>query len=282
MNEKLLPALKSFGFTANEAKAYLSLLQNNPATGYEVSGKSGIPRSAIYEILKRLENTGMVSCVDTKPTRYIPLPPDNFFDLLENNFSTNLDTLKESLRNVNTDLEVGDLWNIRGYDTMVDRARNMIRTAKDSVYLSIWQTEYEKLHADLLEAEKRGVNIVIFSFCEIKADIGTVFSYNLDTSRLKNVWSRKILLVADRDSALLGGVEMLPTNKVAWTKNAAIVAIALNYIILDLTLFGQRYDFDMGGVIADMLEGEIQNLDDLLHEDHEPVKYSSKEGLKNN
>jgi hypothetical protein len=75
---------------------------------------------------------------------------------------------------------------------------------------------------------------------------------------------------------------MLPTNKVAWTKNAAIVAIALNYIILDLTLFGQRYDFDMGGVIADMLEGEIQNLDDLLHEDHEPVIYSSKEGLKNN
>jgi len=271
MNEKLLPALKSFGFTANEAKAYLSLLQNNPATGYEISGKSGIPRSAIYEILKRLENSGMVSCVDTNPTRYIPLPPENFFDLLENNFNTNMETLKESLRNVNTDIEVGDLWNIRGYDTMIDRARTMIRNAENSIYLSIWRTELEKLHADLKEAEKRGINIVIFSFCEIPADVGTIFSYNLDTQRLKEVWSSKILLVVDRDSALLGGVEMLPTNKVAWTRNAAIVAIALNYIILDLTLFGQRFEVETGEVIAGMLKGEIRKLDDLLQEDHEPI-----------
>lgn len=276
MNEKLLPALKSFGFTTNEAKAYLSLLQNNPATGYEVSGNSGIPRSAIYEILKRLESTGMVSTVDTNPTRYIPLPPDHFYELLENNFSSNLDTLKESLRNVNTEIEAGDLWNIRGYDNMIDRARNIIRSAKKSVYLSLWQREFEKLHADLVDAQKRGVNIVIFSFCKIEADFGRIYSYNLDSERLQNVWSSKILMVADHESALLGGVEMLPTNKVAWTKNAAIVSIALNYIILDLTLFGQRYHLDMGGVIMDMLDGEIRNLDDLLHEDHEPIIVSDQ------
>lgn len=276
MNEKLLPALKSFGFTSNEAKTYLSLLQNNPATGYEVSGKSGIPRSAIYEILKRLESTGMVSCVDTNPTRYIPLPPDHLFDLLENNFTANLDTLKDSLQNVNTDLEVGDLWNIRGYDSMIDRARNMIRNAKHSVYLSIWRSEFEKLHSDLKDAEKRGVRVVIFSFCDMPTDVGTIFAYNLDSQRLQNVWSSKILMVVDRDSALLGGVEKLPTNKVAWTRNSAIVAIALNYIILDLTLFGQRYEMDMGEVIKEMLQGDIHNLDDLLSEDHEPIIHSTQ------
>jgi len=276
MNEKLLPALKSFGFTSNEAKTYLSLLQNNPATGYEISGNSGIPRSAIYEILKRLESTGMVSCVDTNPTRYIPLPPDHLFDLLENKFTANLDTLKDSLKNVNTDLEVGDLWNIRGYESMIDRARNMIRNAKKSVYMSIWRSEFEKLHADLKDAERRGVTIVIFSFCDMPTDIGTVYAYNLDSRRLQNVWSSKILMVVDRDSALLGGVEKLPTNKVAWTRNSAIVGIALNYIILDLTLFGQRYDIDMGGVIMEMLQGDIHNLDDLLSEDHEPIIHSGK------
>ena len=271
MKEKLLPALKSFGFTTNEAKAYLSLLQNNPATGYEVSGNSGIPRSAIYEILKRLENTGMVSTVDTNPTRYIPLPPDHFYELLENNFNANLDTLKASLNNVNTEIEAGDLWNIRGYDNMVDRARNIIRSARKSVYLSIWDREFERLRSDLVDADKRGLDIVIFSFSKIDADFGRVYSYNLDSERLQDVWSSKILMVADRESALLGGVEVLPTNKVAWTKNAAIVAIALNYIILDLTLFGQRYKLEMGDVIMGMLDGEIRNLDDLLHEDHEPI-----------
>ncbi len=276
MNEKLLPALKSFGFTSNEAKTYLSLLKNNPATGYEISGKSGIPRSAIYEILKRLETTGMVSCVDSNPTRYIPLPPDHLFDVLENNFESNLGTLKESLRNFNSDLEVGDLWNIRGYDSMIDRARHMIKNADESVYLSLWLNEYKKLHTDLQEAEKRGVNIVIFSFCDIPVDVGTIFAYNLDSERLQDVWSSKILLVTDHDSALLGGVDMLPTNKVAWTRNSAIVAIALNYIILDLTLFGQRYNYNMSDVISEMLHGEIHNLDDLLSEDHEAIIHSTK------
>ena len=275
MNEKLLPALKSFGFTSNEAKTYLSLLKNNPATGYEISGKSGIPRSAIYEILKRLETTGMVSCVDSNPTRYIPLPPDHLFDVLENNFESNLGTLKESLRNFNSDLEVGDLWNIRGYDSMIDRARHMIKNADESVYLSLWLNEYKKLHSDLQEAEKRGVNIVIFSFCDIPVDVGTIFAYNLDSERLQDVWSSKILLVTDHDSALLGGVDMLPTNKVAWTRNSAIVAIALNYIILDLTLFGQRYNYNMSDVISEMLHGEIHNLDDLLSEDHEAIIHST-------
>ncbi|NQV30176.1 MAG: TrmB family transcriptional regulator [Candidatus Marinimicrobia bacterium] len=277
MNEKLLPALKSFGFTSNEAKTYLSLLKNNPATGYEISGKSGIPRSAIYEILKRLESTGMVSCVDSNPTRYIPLPPDHLFDVLENNFVANLDTLKESLRKVNSDLEVGDLWNIRGYDSMIDRARHMIKNADQSIYLSLWLNEYKKLQTDLLDAEKRGVSIVIFSFCDIPIDVGTVFAYNLDSERLQDVWSSKILMVTDHDSALLGGVDMLPTNKVAWTRNSAIVAIALNYIILDLTLFGQRYEYNMSPVIADMLQGEIHNLDDLLSEDHEAIIHSAKD-----
>jgi len=276
MNEKLLPALKSFGFTSNEAKTYLSLLQNNPATGYEISGKSGIPRSAIYEILKRLENSGTVSCIGANPTRYIPLPPDHLFNVLENNFTTNLDTLKVSLKNVKTDLEAGDLWNVRGYDSMIDRARYMIKNAEKSIYLSIWLSEYNKLQTDLEAAEQRGVNIVIFSFCEIPIDIGTVFAYNLDSSRLKDVWSSKILLVVDHDSALLGGVEMLPTNKVAWTRNSAIVSIALNHIILDLTLFGQRYNLELSSVIADMLQGDLLNLEDLFSGEHKPIIHQKK------
>jgi len=271
MYEELLPALKSFGFTTNEAKAYLSLLHRNPATGYEVSGNSGIPRSAIYEILKRLETTGMVSRVDTNPTRYIPLPPDQFYELLEANFGANLETLKQSLQSVISEMEVGDLWNLRGYDNMISRAKNMIQGAESTIYLSVWLAEYERLLPELQAAVARGVRLVTFSFCDLPAGPGEIYAYNLDSEKLAQVWSKKILLVVDQDSALLGGVEMLPTNKVAWTRNPAIVSIALNYIILDLTLFGQRFGQNLSPVISDMLEGDIHVLDELLDESHEPV-----------
>ncbi|WP_312432360.1 helix-turn-helix domain-containing protein [Lacrimispora sp.] len=41
--------LTQFGFSTYEAKAYLALLQKNPAIGYEVSKIAKIPTAKIYE-----------------------------------------------------------------------------------------------------------------------------------------------------------------------------------------------------------------------------------------
>ncbi|MCF7796253.1 MAG: hypothetical protein K9N11_01575 [Lentisphaeria bacterium] len=271
MDSKIIATLKSLGFTANESKAYLTLLRANPATGYEISGKSGVPRSAIYEILKRLETMGLVSVTDTNPTRYIPLPPDHLFELLEQRFTSDIDELKNSLKSIHTTMEVGDLWNIVGYDNMLQRAKSMIQAARETIYLSIWRPEYDHLVEDLREAEARGVKILIFSFTEIPQDVGMVFSYNLKTTKLVRIWSKKILMVVDKETALLGGSDDKPGLKVAWTKNYAIVSIALNYIILDLTLLAQRFKVYLGDIVADMLEGDIESLDDLFDEQHKPT-----------
>ena len=53
--------LKEFGLTSNAAKAYIALLRKNPSTGYEISGQADIPRSAIYNVLAKLVNMGLVS-----------------------------------------------------------------------------------------------------------------------------------------------------------------------------------------------------------------------------
>ena len=64
--------LKEFGLTSNAAKAYIALLRKNPSTGYEISGQADIPRSAIYNVLAKLVNMGLVSSVGKDPRRYIP------------------------------------------------------------------------------------------------------------------------------------------------------------------------------------------------------------------
>ena len=70
METELILQLSKFGFTQNEAKAYLTLLKHCPATGYEVSQHSGVPRSAIYEILRKLELCGAVYSEGKKPVHY--------------------------------------------------------------------------------------------------------------------------------------------------------------------------------------------------------------------
>ena len=50
---------------------------DSPANGYQISKRSGVPRSMVYESLGRLYARGAVLTTgDEKSTLYRPLPPD--------------------------------------------------------------------------------------------------------------------------------------------------------------------------------------------------------------
>jgi len=59
--KEIIDLLSEFGLAANLGKTYVALLDNNPATGYEICTQSGVPRSAIYSVLKKLESLGIIS-----------------------------------------------------------------------------------------------------------------------------------------------------------------------------------------------------------------------------
>ena len=52
--EPILNDLKDLGFTEYEAKVYLALLKNHPASAYTVSQDSGVPHSRVYDVTRRL------------------------------------------------------------------------------------------------------------------------------------------------------------------------------------------------------------------------------------
>lgn len=59
-NTKKYDFLLNIGFTLNEAKVYLALIQYNELNGYEASKLSGVSRSLVYDVLERLVNKGFV------------------------------------------------------------------------------------------------------------------------------------------------------------------------------------------------------------------------------
>ena len=63
MERKVLSAMTELGFTKSESKVYTALLKKQPATGYELAASSGVPRSAIYNILKKLESGGLINAI---------------------------------------------------------------------------------------------------------------------------------------------------------------------------------------------------------------------------
>lgn len=268
VREKVVAKMRELGFTANEAKAYVTLLKNSPSTRYELSKSSGIPRSAIYDVISRLENIGAVSAIYSEPERYIPLPPDELFNLLEKRFESSIEDLRSELKNIETTIEPGNLWNILGYKNMLIKAKELINSAEKSIYINTWNREYLQLKEELLAAEKRGVAIIVFSFTQIDKDLRNVLSYHIPEEKLESIWVHKLILIRDREELLMGEADDKVKKHIAWTKNSAIVSTALDALVLDITLFGSRLNEDIENILSDESSGYENALERMLIENN--------------
>jgi sugar-specific transcriptional regulator TrmB len=264
--KEIVTKMTEFGFTIYQSKAYVSLLEAYPATRYEISKKSDVPRSAIYDVIRRLEKSGLVNALPTKPKKYIPLPPDKMLELLETEHKNKLRELRESLDEVQIDIELGSLcWNITGYNNLISKVREMINNAQNQIHLSAWNREIQLVKKELEAALKRGVKVVLFSFTRIP-QIGHTFSYGLSEAELKRIWDHKLILIRDLEELVMGEANPHQPRKAAWTYNNAIVWIAANHIVLDITLYGIRAGVDVGEATIEMHPGELEVLGKLLEE----------------
>ena len=258
--------VKELGFTVYEAKTYVSLLQNSPVTRYELSKNSGVPRSAIYSVIKQLENLGAVNALYSHPEKYIPLPPEQLFKLLEDRLKERIGKAREGLKGIESNLMADHLWNIVGYQNMVHKAREIIQNAKKELYLSAWRREINEIKEEIKSARGRGVKITIFAFTEIDCDADYLFTYNLPEEELSKFWAHKIILVADKKELLMGEADKKLPKKTAWTTNKAIVDIATNHLVLDITLSGLRLNLDVNEAVQNMMNHGSDRLDEMLQE----------------
>jgi len=264
MEADVIAQLSQFGFSKNESKAYLSLLAQNPATGYEISQRSGVPRSAIYDIMKKMELSGVVSTIGNKPVQYIPISTDQLSQNLTSQFEHNIEELKKKMSKIDTESSEGNVWNIKGYQAMIDHLRSVIDNAEESIFCSIWNREFDELLPQFIKAEERGVEIVNFSFTGLDKPVGQFFSYGIEGDKLKEIWQRQIIVVVDRKAVLLGSSNQSKDNQAIWTTNPAVLNISLNNIILDITLYAQRKNVNVEAVLETMMDRNLGSIENLL------------------
>ena len=74
--------LKEIGLTRNEATIYLSLIQSNESTANEVSEKTGLHRSYVYDTLSKMANKGLVSYLKKSGIKYFKgVHPQKLLDI---------------------------------------------------------------------------------------------------------------------------------------------------------------------------------------------------------
>jgi hypothetical protein len=145
------------------------------------------------------------------------------------------------------------------------------------------ESEVKEIEQELRNAVRRGIKVVMFSFTKVP-QIGMVFSYDIDEKELEKVWNHKLILLRDREELIMGEANRITRRKAAWTYNKAILQIAANHIILDITLFGIRTGTDVSNAVIEINPGELEILGEVLHAkypsnpllDHHPALNAKK------
>ena len=120
------------------------------------------------------------------------------------------------------------------------------------------------MDGELEKAEKRGVELTLFSFSTISKRIGITVSYELIEKELLEIWKPKFLLVSDHEVTIMGSTVEDGSARAIWTQNKAITEIATDHIILDITLAGNRLNFDSTPIVQRVMRHPGIHLNELL------------------
>ncbi|MBY0402585.1 MAG: hypothetical protein K2X66_01705 [Cyanobacteria bacterium] len=234
--ENLIEKLKELGFNTYEAKVYLALLKQNPATGYEISKESGVPQARAYDTLKALETRRVVVAMEGKPTTYIPISPNELLDRWERSFKGSINYLRDALP-ITTGEMVEPVINIRGEDSIFKHAREMIDSAKQSLFLELWKQDANRLSDALKSAKERGVDIKIVGYDNVHLDFVEVYQHGLARTIENSLGGRWLILAADEKEGIVGTVPLGDkAPQAVYTRNPGIVLIIKELIVHDIFL----------------------------------------------
>jgi len=237
MKETIFETLKNLNFTEYEAKAYLTLLEESPLTGYAVAKNSGVPRSRIYEVLDSLAIRGDILVSPGNTPQYTPVPARELIKnrrrKAEENFELAEKSLAEFERSAN-DRE--NIWNITGRNEILDKVKDCILSAKKRILLEVWKEEFEELESELRQAVKRGVNVTIIAYGEIVSDFANVYLHYMGHEITEEYGGRWLVISGDDSEVVAGIVSLGKDSRAAWTRHVGLVMPITEVMIHDLYL----------------------------------------------
>lgn len=236
-SEENYQQLLNIGFSLNEAKVYVTLLNHQILNGYEIAKYSGVSRSLVYNVIVRLVDKGYIHKFNGEPNYYSAVNPEEIMKNIRRENEQHLHEAENYLKTTNKIHNESEfIYNIKGFDNFIKKGKELIANAKKEISLSIWKTEFHLLEPGIKEAIKRGVKVFIFSFNSLDSQGATVFSYGVkDPEKLFPY--RRLTMVVDNEWVLIG--ENMSEHTVSiFTKNHAVLSLATDEIVLNV--FWQR------------------------------------------
>jgi len=242
LSDKARKALEKIGLTSYEIKTYSALLKTGQINASDLSQKSGVPYSKIYEVLGTLEEKGWIGSDESRPTQYFAKPPataiENSRQIQEVGFKNNeFIILKEltPLYEQSGTSERPDIWVLSGVVNIASKILEMVDSCRNEVLIAIPKVA-EDLAKEALPKLRllhdRGVDITILVSEDASSDTLKALSRVAKVKIKKGLFGggiisdkRYVVILLGEDLGTSGSAEAVAI----WADHSGLAGFAREY-----------------------------------------------------
>lgn len=144
ISDKSRKALERIGLTSYEIRTYAALLKSGELTALDLSQKSGVPYSKIYEVLGSMEEDGWIGSDESRPTRYFPKSPSTGLEMtkhrMEEDFAADSSVITHELVPLyekSGTSEKPDIWVLSGMTNIAAKILEMVESCRKEVLIAV-------------------------------------------------------------------------------------------------------------------------------------------------
>jgi sugar-specific transcriptional regulator TrmB len=222
--------LTALGFTKYEALAYLMLLDQHPATAYEISKRGGLTKGNVYTALVSLAQKGAVQPVSNDPVRYAPVDPQTLFNGIAKGTAALCKDLASSLTPREREKAIDYVWTLTGEERLDKKINEIISGARQQIWIKGPHHLLEPYVGALKEAARKGaaILVILFGSDEDAARLGLGSNAKLylheGSGDMLAVGRKQFVIAADFAETLIADFGEAPHG--AYTRSEAVVIIA--------------------------------------------------------
>ena len=233
VSEEARKTLREIGLTSYETRAYLALIESGVMTASQVSERSDVPYSKIYETLNSLQRKGWIETKKGRPTQYYPKSPSEAFQATRLRLEEKIRLWKQAVVDELQPLyehrgfrEKPDIWILRGESSVLAKLQEMLDGTRKE--LMVAAPEFARVFVvagapTLNRLQSSGVDVQVM----VTGDWNIEKLEGVGEIRIRDGMFGGGVIVDGREALLLLGEEK-PTL-VIWSNHIGLVKFAKDY-----------------------------------------------------
>ncbi|TQR36117.1 TrmB family transcriptional regulator [Lysinibacillus sphaericus] len=237
--DDLIERFEQIGFSKNEAKVYITLLKEPAINGYEISKKSGVPRSMVYAVIAKLVAKEAITELRTEPPTYTPVPVKELVMNRKRQAEETFTFLEKELQVIEKPVEVNAIKHIEGRTKIIHAMQKLMQASNEEIWLSIWEAEMGELRSSAEKQVKKGTTMYSLLFTdEETSSFGNAFYHRPYTASVeKNRMSQRLTItIQDNKEVLIAGFIDGQIPQAIQTTEPMLVLLAKEYIRHDIMM----------------------------------------------